>query len=546
MPSEIRSTERKKYDPGPYLARVVSNVDPKYMGTLEVQLLKDVGNSPRSTGSTIQVKYLAPFYGVTGIEHLGVNTNQDDTQKSYGMWMVPPDIGTIVMVILVQGDIRQGYWIGCVQDEFMNFMIPGLAATGFHNDTSSTDKKVVAEYNKRTTTLENSDVTRNKKPIHRFQNVLQTQGLAKDETRGITTSSARRESPSNVFGISTPGPIDRTSGAPKSKIGKRESQVSGAFISRLGGTTFVMDDGDDNYLRKSYALDGPPEYASQEANEKGGLPDVPHNELVRIRTRTGHQILLHNSEDLIYIANAKGTAWIELTANGKIDIFATDSVSIHSGNDLNFAADRDINLTAGQNLNIVTGKEIRTAAGKSISTIAGTFVSTNAGTTITENAGTFISSFAGSNITLASQSNTNIMAGGTMAVNAVGALNIESCAALSVKSVGNFNLKSEGKLTVESTGKISFKTASSIAFDGTNIAMQSGQAESATTPGAASPDSPVSPIPAQQAARVPQREPWAEHENLNPAMYKPEKTRAGTFQTASSATPILDTFRKNT
>ncbi|MFM6199336.1 MAG: hypothetical protein ACKPE1_09375, partial [Dolichospermum sp.] len=54
------------------------------------------------------------------------------------------------------------------------------------------------------------------------------------------------------------------------------------------------------------------------------------NELVRIRTRTGHQILLHNSADLIYIANAKGTAWVELTSNGKIDIFAQDSVSIHT------------------------------------------------------------------------------------------------------------------------------------------------------------------------------------------------------------------------
>jgi putative chitinase len=82
-----------------------------------------------------------------------------------------------------------------------------------------------------------------------------------------------------------------------------------------------------------------------------GDPDG-QNELVRIRTRTGHQILLHNSQDLIYIANSKGTAWIEMTSRGKIDIYAKDSVSIHTETDFNFRADRDINLEAGRNVNI--------------------------------------------------------------------------------------------------------------------------------------------------------------------------------------------------
>jgi len=83
-----------------------------------------------------------------------------------------------------------------------------------------------------------------------------------------------------------------------------------------------------------------------------GEKNIPHNELFRIRTRTGHQILLHNSEDLVYIANANGTAWIEMTANGKIDFFAQDSVSIHSQTDFNFKADRDVNVEAGRSINL--------------------------------------------------------------------------------------------------------------------------------------------------------------------------------------------------
>ena len=505
---ESRQFDLPKENGGPYLARVISNADNRYMGALQVQLLRDVGNTPRGTASTITVQYLSPFFGSTSIDFVGSNATHNDTQKSYGMWMVPPDPGSIVVVIFIEGSWKKGYWIGCVQDDFMNFMVPGLAATTAHSETGSTDKKVVSEYNKRTTNLEDKDFTKLKKPVHPFQDVLNTQGLAKDETRGITTSSARRESPSAVFGISTPGPIDKRAGAPKASYGKKESQITGAFISRLGGTTFVMDDGDESFVRKTEARDGPSEYVNVEAGEKGGRPDIPHNELFRIRTRTGHQILLHNSEDLIYIANSKGTAWIELTANGKIDIYAGDSVSIHSGTDFNFVADRDINFVAGQNINVLSAKEIRTSAGKSISTVAGTFMSSNAGESISANAGTFISNFAGSSITMAAQTNAAFMAGTALTVNAVGQLNIEACG---------------------------------------NIVAKGAQVHiNGPDPGTASPDSPVAPVSAQQASRVPTHEPWMQHENLNPKAFTPDKTRAGSSPASAGYSSIPDTFRKNT
>jgi hypothetical protein len=361
MAIDNRTAEHAKFEAGPYLARVISNVDPKFMGSLQVQLIRDVGNIPDGTGSVFQVKYLPPFYGSTSFDHLGANSSYGDTQKSYGMWMVPPDPGTLVVVIFIMGDAKQGFWLGCVPDEYMNFSVPGLAATEFHNDKGS-GKKVVGEYNKKTTDLSISDTTKIKKPVHPFQEVLTQQGLATDETRGITTSSARRETPSNVFGISTPGPVDRSQGAPKGNIGKTESKVTGAFVSRLGGTTFVMDDGDDNFLRAGHAKDTPPIYNSVEDGKKGDV-GIPQNELVRIRTRTGHQILLHNSEDLIYIGNARGTAWIELTSNGKIDIYAADSISLHTGGDFNVTADNNINLTAKGQVNIRSEDSFKVTTG---------------------------------------------------------------------------------------------------------------------------------------------------------------------------------------
>jgi hypothetical protein len=344
--------------PGPYLATVVSNLDPTCMGVLEVEILRPAGGSG-SEGQLHQVKYMSPFYGVTKLNsEEKVENTFTNTQQSYGMWMVPPDVGTTVVVIFIDGDPKRGYWMGCVQDDAMNFMVPGIAATQSTVDKNTSDgagrigRVPVGEYNK---SLNNypGDVEQIKKPNHPMVKVLKDQGLLLDDVRGITTSSARREAPSMVFGISTPGPLDKRNGARQGPIGKAEWLINNAYLSRLGGSSFVMDDGDDKFLRKTHAKDGPPEYAAVEQGETGGNVELPHNELVRIRTRTGHQILLHNSEDLIYIGNARGTAWIELTSNGKIDIYAADSISMHTGKDFNITADGDINLTStGGNINL--------------------------------------------------------------------------------------------------------------------------------------------------------------------------------------------------
>ena len=344
---------------GPYEAIVVNHLDTTYMGTLEVELLKytTTGNNPERTGQTYTVRYLSPFYGVTPQRDQQQNDGYDFTQKSYGFWMVPPDVGTKVIVLFLEDNAAHGYWIGCVQDQFMNFMIPdGRAST--KNTTEATPsvlrnlKLPVGEYNKRVETGEGKDPTKFKKPYNKdFTQVLENQGLFKDEIRGTTTSSARRDIPSMVFGFSSPGPLDKRPGAPKYAYGNQKSKAE-QFYNRLGGSSLVFDDGDDKFIRRVHAENGPPEYANVEANDVQGDQTIPHNELVRLRTRTGHQILLHNSEDLIYIANSRGTAWVELTSDGKIDIHADDSISLMTGADLNITAERDINMEAGRNINM--------------------------------------------------------------------------------------------------------------------------------------------------------------------------------------------------
>jgi hypothetical protein len=402
--------------------------------------------------------------------------------------MVPPDVGTIVMVIFIDGDPRKGYWIGCVPDENMNFMVPGIAATTF-NIKDQAKRLPVAEYNKKLSDQGSApglDTSKIKKPVHPLAAILEEQGLLADDVRGITSSSARREVPSAVFGISTPGPIDKK--GPKGNFGKAEHLIQGAYVSRLGGSTFVMDDGDDKFIRKTHADAGPPEYVGVETSgPSGGNPRIPHNELVRIRTRTGHQILLHNSEDLIYIGNAKGTTWIELTSMGKIDIYAKDSISVHSENDINFTADKNINFTAKENINL-NAKNIFETASANIE----------------------LKADADGKITA-----TNLHFKASAAANLTGATaNIKGSGNVNLTAGGDTNIKSGGKHTENASGYFSLPAGGGTAA----VTQTAAEAAAATA--------------AIKAPRVPEHEPWSGHENLHGSSLK---YTAGT-----------DTFKKGT
>jgi hypothetical protein len=355
--------------PGPYLAKVKNHLDGEYMGRLEVELLKtsSEGNDTETTGQIVPVDYLSPFYGVTPARGLQENEGSPYTQNSYGFWAIPPDIDTTVLVIFAEGDRGRGFWIGCIQDQYMNFMIPGRASTTFNEETTE-EKRPVNEYNKIVEDGAKNNPTQFIKPVDTLAyEALVRAGLEKDNIRGHTSSSARRETPSMVFGISSPGPADWRDGSPRVSYGQEFGQTQVPF-NRLGGSTFVMDDGDPTLYRTTPPTEGPSAYATL---ADGGNPLYPANDLVRLKTRSGHQLLMHNSEEIFLIQHANGS-YIEFTANGKIDIFAHDSINIHATSDINFKADRNINIEAGSAINIKSGTNTNMQTGSDYNLLVGT------------------------------------------------------------------------------------------------------------------------------------------------------------------------------
>ena len=511
---------------GIYVARVISHLDPSFMGSIEVNLLKDQANTAGDDSQTFIVKYASPFFGYTPFEFMGKNDGAkstidgfSDTQKSYGMWFVPPDVGVNVLVLFVNGDPASGYWFACVPGVNINHMVPAIAGSTV-NSLDAEDKKrygntalplPVAEVNKRingeTQTIDPENYPR---VVHPIADRFLEQGLLEDDVRGFNTSSPRREAPSMVFGISTPGPLDRRVGAKKQKIGKADSQAT-VPVSRLGGTQFVMDDGNDRYHRATSAAEGPVKYIDllDPANQKKGdtgAATIPASEYFRVRTRTGHQILMHNSEDLIYIANARGTAWIELTSNGKIDIFAEDSISVHTQQDLNIRAARDINLEAGRNINM------RTETGKWHVEIA-----------------TDMEFLINADAKLTVGANLDILVG----------------AKTKISTKNDLDIASSAETKISSTADISIGSSAEVKINGTKINLNGpNNAETAVAADFVKPydlrDNPATSSAAgwdkkYQAGivksfmkRIPMHEPWVLHEHRSPNLLTPDKTDRNT------------------
>jgi hypothetical protein len=511
---------------GIYVARVISHLDPSFMGSIEVNLLKDQANTAGDDSQTFIVKYASPFFGYTPFEFMGKNDGAkstidgfSDTQKSYGMWFVPPDVGVNVLVLFVNGDPASGYWFACVPGVNINHMVPAIAGSTV-NSLDAEDKKrygntalplPVAEVNKRINgDVQEIDPEKYPRVVHPIADRFLEQGLLEDDVRGFNTSSPRREAPSMVFGISTPGPLDRRVGAKKQKIGKADSQAT-VPVSRLGGTQFVMDDGNDRYHRATSAAEGPVKYIDllDPANQKKGdtgAATIPASEYFRVRTRTGHQILMHNSEDLIYIANARGTAWIELTSNGKIDIFAEDSISVHTQQDLNIRAARDINLEAGRNINM------RTETGKWHVEIA-----------------TDMEFLINADAKLTVGANLDILVG----------------AKTKISTKNDLDIASSAETKISSTADISIGSSAEVKINGTKINLNGpNNAETAVAADFVKPydlrDNPATSSAAgwdkkYQAGtvksfmkRIPMHEPWVLHEHRAPDLLTPDKTDRNT------------------
>lgn len=346
------TTEPYKMNPGgaisyPFAVKgiVKQNVDTIRTGRLRVYIADFGATDPNDSSSWVTVSYLSPFYGFLSGNYAPNAASNDsygtflENPHSYGFWATSPDIGTEVVCLFLYGKKDFGYYIGCIPQPGVTHMVPAIAST---NDVIMESSKEAekfggasnlptVEMNVQNNQLYNTPTFYDQaKPVHKvIAAQLWQQGLIRDNIRGTITSSSTRESPSHVFGISTPGrPIYKgISGANEGEISKNLDSATpeqAKVVGRRGGHTLVLDDGD---------------FFGQ-------------NNLLRLRSASGHQITMSDDGQTIFVIHANGQSYIELGKEGTVDIYATNSFNIRTKGDLNFHADNNININAKKQLNI--------------------------------------------------------------------------------------------------------------------------------------------------------------------------------------------------
>ena len=320
---------------GPFIGEVMNNVDPIRAGRLEV-FIEDLAGPDKNVSSLWRtVSYITPFYGYTqqsAPNPTGPGTFTGNNQ-SYGFWGTPPDVGTKVICFFANGDPSRGYYIGMPIEPGINHMIPAIGSSKKYVDDSGSPyytgkpKLPVVEINNANPAItDNPRFFDEAKPVHSvLAGQLLSQGVIADPLLGPISSNSQRESPSSCFGISTPGrPIysgGLTDAQLQAKLASSTLQANETtVIGRKGGHSVVMDDG----------------------NQAG------EDNLVRIRTSSGHQIMMNDTvaESTIHIMHANGQSWVELGKEGTIDVYASNSLNIRSAGEINMHADRSINMNA--------------------------------------------------------------------------------------------------------------------------------------------------------------------------------------------------------
>ena len=84
------------------------------------------------------------------------------------------------------------------------------------------------------------------------------------------------------------------------------------------------------------------------------MEDTEGDEKIRIRTKNGGQVLIDDTNSLIFIINRLGNGWIEIDEDGKVMVYSKEGISFRTEKDFSVTADRDITLEAGRNTLIKT------------------------------------------------------------------------------------------------------------------------------------------------------------------------------------------------
>jgi len=407
---------------------VVDTDDPQQKGRLRICCPR-LGDDPKSLttqdGYPIPwATYVSPFAGMSDDIVRGPNSIPSDGPVEYGLWAVPT-VGAVAIVALIDGYVGSRVWIGCEHGDKLSHTLP-------HGRYFRSEDGVTGPY------------TSTEQPINPLSESIKRAFGDQYEyiTRGADyTVSALPE-----------GFMDRV-------ISERVDDKDAA-IRLPNGTIIDYNQGYGHPRRANNKKDSQTVSLTTPGFHSLSMDDRAENCRIRIRTTSGHQILLDDTNERILINTAGGKSFIEMDSNGNIDIHAERQLSFHSNKDMSFTTDGKMRFRSQKGMHFISANDdIRFNTSEDVH-----FISKNMRTSLSE------SMYVSTNkeINFKSNENINVQSGSSINIKSTENTNIQASSTLNAKG-GILNLQSNEVTNVVSGGLI-LQTAPIIHLNGPTAA----------------------------------------------------------------------------
>ena len=284
---------------------VVDTNDPQQMGRIKAWVpavdgdLYEIADLP-------WVTYVSPLAGQTRDYPAGPGGTPTAGFASYGWWSVPKS-GACVIVGFLYGDPNRRVYLGSYFRDHGNRSLPA---------------------GRNRPDLAPSPVSDTLDPMQPQTKNLQTQFNGK-----LSASEAQ------------------TRGAYERQVAQDKTEKDGTEGYHADQIEPKTTQGTARYDPQTYVLTTPGRHALI-------FQDHPSVGRARIKTAAGHQIILDDANERIYVSTAQGRSWFEMDQDGRIHVYGADSISFSTGGNFNVTAVGDINFSAGGDVHVQAGAKL--------------------------------------------------------------------------------------------------------------------------------------------------------------------------------------------
>lgn len=460
------------------VGRVVDTNDPNQMGRIRVYI-PGLDRDTANVGDIPFAMYCSPLAGHGHVQTRGPTEELTNGPVAYGMFNIPK-VGTDVLIAHLNGNAQYRIWFGSLFGMFLTDTLPHGRFT-FNNP----DNPGVLD----------GPLSATEEPIQPIYNNLT--GAFTRTTAVASNDGATDTQPRVNFEYRSRGMDYQASGLGLSQKNSPDQQISSIpddrnfVFTEEDGTEFKQGDFTQGYALSQIEPDVPYDPSLVDGGQNLdpstyswttpgfhsiAMDDRAENCRMRLRTTTGHTIIMDDTNERIYIATANGNNWIEMDQDGSIDVYSSKRVSVHAESDINFTTEGSFRVNAAQGIHMTSGADVRV---------------TTAG-----------------NVEVDTTGDNNIVASGDTTIQSTGSINLIAQTTLNLTSTTDTNIFTggQGAWTVDTNGTtLNFLTLapdSAIVLTGPSVDVNQAPAAEATQ---------LEPITGKDAYftnRVPEHEPW--------------------------------------